>query len=296
MRYITKCFITAQLFSFCIENDILSLMSYRRLEFSGFLIRLGALMNKLFQTLFVLFAISSQSHATPVKPLKSIDESKLLPFSQSSFQNSYSKDLSGLYSIESFQSLDIKQPHNSFDQLYKHAQKGQGELENITELIALATGTHTFSSGVKSSDRALNKINNKLGGESERITDLTRTSIVSSDVPSLVRTFELLEQQTDILRVKNRFKTPGPSGYRDLSLLVRLPKSQIVAEVQLHLQAFSTIKNGAEHLNYEQIQNIERKQISENRALNDIEIATIAKLRKESKQMYRSAWGNYLSA
>ncbi|GLS89959.1 phosphoribosylglycinamide formyltransferase [Psychromonas marina] len=253
-------------------------------------------MNKLFQTLFVLFAISSQSHATPVKQFKSIDESKLLPFTQSNLQHSYAKNLQGLYSIKSFQALDINQPFNDFELLYQRAISGQSELENITELIAFATGTQALSSGVKSEARAMNKINSKLGGHSEQITDLARTSIVSSDVSALVNVFESLEQQTEILRIKNRFKTPGASGYRDLSLLVRLPETQIVAEVQLHLEAFSIIKNGAEHENYEQIQHIERKKISENRALNDIERATIAKLRKESMQMYQGAWHEYLSA
>lgn len=253
-------------------------------------------MNKLFQTLFVLFAISSQSHAAPLKLLENLDDSKLLPFSQSNLQKSYSRDLQGLYSIEPFQSLHIKQPYKNFNLLYQNAQSGQSELESITELIALATNTHTFSSGLKSPARALNKINNKLGGNSEQITDLARTSIVSPDVASLVKTFELLEQQTKVLRVKNSFKTPGPSGYRDLNLLVRLPNSQIVAEVQLHLEAFSAIKNGAEHANYEQIQRIQHKQIIEDRELNDIEQATIAKLRKQSQQMYHSAWDQYLSA
>ena len=253
-------------------------------------------MNKLFQTLFVLFAISSQSHAVPVKLLDNIADSKLLPFSQSNLQKSYSKDLQGLYSIEPFQSVHIKQPYNNFNLLYQNALSGQSELENLTDLVALATGTHTFSSGIKSPSRALNKINNKLDGNSEQITDLVRTSIVSSNVASLVNTFELLEQQTEVLRVKNRFNKPGPSGYRDLSLLVRLPESKIVAEVQLHLEAFSAIKNGPEHTNYEQIQTIERKQIIEKRALNDIEQATIAKLRTHSKKMYHRAWDQYLSA
>jgi len=253
-------------------------------------------MNKLFQTLFVLFAISSQSHAAPVKPVKIIDESKLLPFSQSNFHNSYAKNLTGLYSIKSFQSLDIKQPYNDFSLLYQHAMSGQSELENLTQFVALTTGTQTFSSGLKSEMRALNKINSKLGGHSEKITDLARTSIVASNVSSLVSAYALLEQQTDILRVKNRFKTPGASGYRDLSLLVRLPDSQIIAEVQLHLEAFSEIKNGVEHTNYEQIQRIERKKITENRELNDIEKASIAKLRKASMQMYDGAWNQYLSA
>lgn len=253
-------------------------------------------MNKLFQTLFVLFAMSSQGNAAPVKLHQNLDENNLLPASQSKALNSYSKDLAGLYSVKAFKSNHIKQPYNDFNRLYQNAITGQSELESITELIALATGTTTLSSGVKSPQRALNKINAKLAGNSEQITDLARTSIVAKDVPSLMNALELIEQQTQLLRIKNRFKTPGASGYRDLNLLVRLPESNIVAEVQLHLEAFSEIKNGPEHDNYEQIQHIERMQLVESRPLTDIEKASINKLRKQSQQMYHSAWNQYLSA
>ena len=253
-------------------------------------------MSKLFQTLFVLLAMSSQGNAAPVKSTNDIDASKLLPFSQASFKSGYSKDLAGLYSVNSFQSSHVKQPYSDFDLLYQQALIGQSELENITGLIALITGTKTLSSGIKSQGRALNKINSKLSGNSEQITDLARTSLVAKDVPALMAVFELIEQQTQVVRIKNRFKTPGASGYRDLSLLVQLPESKIIAEVQIHLQAFSVIKNGQEHENYEQIQQIERLQLTENRALSEIELVAINKLRTQSKQMYHRAWDEYLSA
>jgi len=253
-------------------------------------------MNKLFQTLFMLFAISSQGNAAPVKLPHNLDEGKLLPFSQAKLKTSHAKDVAGLYGVEAFKSEQVKQPYSNFHQLYQHAIAGQDELEIITERIALATGTTALSSGVKSPQRALNKINSKLAGNSEQITDLARTSIVAKDIPALMSAFELVEQQTELVRIKNRFKTPGPSGYRDLSLLVRLPESKIVAELQIHLEAFSVIKNGAEHHNYEQIQYIERMQLTENRALSEIECATIAKLREESKALYHTAWQQYLAA
>ena len=253
-------------------------------------------MSKLFQTLFVLLAMSSQVNATSVKLPNNLEDNKLLPFSQPNLRKSYAKDLSGLYSVKSFQSSHIKQPYSEFDLLYQNAITGQSELENITEFIALATATHTFSSGVKSQQRAINKINSKLSGNNDQIMDLARTSIVAQDVQSLMNAFELIEQKTQIVRIKNRFKTPGASGYRDLSLLVRLPESKIIAEVQIHLEAFSVIKNGKEHDNYEQIQQIERKQLTENRVLSEIELASLNKLRKQSKQMYHNAWNQYLSA
>ncbi|WP_019614042.1 hypothetical protein [Psychromonas ossibalaenae] len=287
-------------------------------------------MNKLFQTLFVLLAMSSQTNATPTKLHQNIDAAKLLTFTQANRKNSdsesifplldssyqandepaqsllpftpaertstYPKNLMGLYSISDYRCDPIKQPYSEFTELYQNALTGQSELESLTERIALLSQTSSFSSGIKSKARALNKINTKLAGSSELITDLARSSIVAQDIPSLLSAFELIEQQTQIVRIKNRFKSPGASGYRDLSLLVRLPESQLIAEVQLHLEAFSTIKNGKEHHNYEQIQRIERLQLSENRALSELELAAVNKLRKESKQMYHYAWNQYLSA
>ena len=253
-------------------------------------------MKKLFQTLCVLLTLSSQANATPEKLHRNIDAGKLLPFTQANNVNSYSKDLEGLYSIKAFQSNYIKQPYSVFDQLYQNAIDAQTELEMITERIALQSDTLTFSSGIKSKLRALNKINTKFAGNTEEIVDLARTSIVTKDVPTLMNVFELLEQETQLVRVKNRFKTPGASGYRDLSLLVRLPETQIIAEVQLHLEAFFVIKNGREHDNYERIQQIERLQLTDKRVLSEIEQAAVDKLRKESQQLYQHAWNQYLSA
>lgn len=295
-------------------------------------------MNKLFQTLFVLLAMSSQTNAAPIKLHQSSDASRLLTFNQANRKEAdsdnlfplldiaykandaptapyyytdaetllpftpanntvtYPKNLAGLYSINDYRADQIKQPYSKFAELYPHAVIGQNELEDLTERIAQHSETTFFSSGPKSKTRALNKISTKLAGNSELVTDLVRTSIVAQDIPSLLSAFELIEQQTQLVRIKNRFKTPGPSGYRDLSLLVRLPESQLIAEIQLHLEAFSVIKNGKEHHNYEQIQQIERLQLSEKRVLSELEQAAVNKLRNESKQMYHSAWNQYLSA
>lgn len=253
-------------------------------------------MSKLFQTLFVLLVMSSQGNASPVKQHQRVDASKLLPFSQQNRNNTQPRNLAGLFSITEYNALNIKQPHSDFNQLYQKAVSGQTELETVTQKIAQQSNTYTHSSGLKSKQRARDKVAAKYTGNSDKITDITRTSIVAQNIPTLMSAFELLEEKTQILRIKNRFVSPNPSGYRDLSLLVRLPESGIVAEVQLHLEAFSVIKNGKEHDNYELIQEMQRLQLTENRALSEIEQASIDKLRKESQQMYQQAWDQYLSA
>ncbi|WP_372882411.1 RelA/SpoT domain-containing protein [Psychromonas sp.] len=253
-------------------------------------------MSKLFQTLFVVMAISSQANASTVKSDQRPDNNKLLPLSQPGPRNSQPHNLAGLFSIKEYQSSYLKQPYNDFDLLYQKAILAQSELETVIDQIALKTNAYTFSSGLKSKQRAMRKITLKHAGRSEKITDLVRTSIVAQDVPTLINSFELLAQQTQLVRIKNRFANPNCSGYRDLSLLLRLPESGIIAEVQLHLEAFSFIKNGEEHNNYEQIQQIELLQISERRGLSEIELTAIDKLRRESKLLYQQAWQQYLSA
>jgi len=77
--------------------------------------------------------------------------------------------------------------------------------------------------------------------------------------------------------------------------LVRLPKTNIIAEVQLHLKAIAEVKSGAEHELYEIIQGIERVASAQNRALNDIETAQITSLRRQSLELYQQAWQPYIT-
>ncbi|MFA0085507.1 phosphoribosylglycinamide formyltransferase [Vibrio sp. 10N.286.49.C2] len=208
--------------------------------------------------------------------------------------SNFKHSLSGLYGINPVDT-DVAQPHADFDVLYSKAHQAQHELESLCKSTALLTQTDAQFSGVKSSERALEKINTELNGEVNQITDLARATIVANDVSSLVSAFEALSREAKVVRVKNRFKSPNPSGYRDLNLLVQLPKTGIVAEVQLHLKAIADVKNGPEHDLYEIIQGIERNAATHNRSLNDIETAQITSLRRQSMELYQNAWQPYIT-
>ncbi|MCW8336482.1 RelA/SpoT domain-containing protein [Vibrio paucivorans] len=206
----------------------------------------------------------------------------------------FKHSLSGLYGI---QSTDITplQPYSDFDILYSKAHQAQHELETICKSTALLTSTDAYFAGVKSQKRAEEKIQHELGGKPERITDLARATIVADDVASLMEVYEVLNRETTVVKVKNRFKKPGDSGYRDLNLLVQLPKTDIIAEVQLHLKAIADVKNGPEHDLYEVIQTIERKAAAENRTFTEFEQAQIANMRRESRELYQNAWQPYIT-
>ncbi|WIH21426.1 phosphoribosylglycinamide formyltransferase [Photobacterium damselae] len=209
-------------------------------------------------------------------------------------QKFFQKSLSGLYNVPSWQADSIQQPYSDFATLYQNAELAQHELSVMMHEIALASNAHPIIPTVKSEQRAKVKIAQELNGQVDRITDLSRATLIADDIPSLMQAFELLNKEARIVAVKNRFKNPAPSGYRDLKVLVELPKTQLIAEVQLHLDEIATIKNGEEHKIYEQIQKIERTAQTEARPFNDIEQTKIKKLRSISQQMYQDAWQQYL--
>ncbi|KAB0287149.1 RelA/SpoT domain-containing protein [Vibrio fortis] len=202
--------------------------------------------------------------------------------------------LSGLYGIKAFDS-NPTQPYTDFDVLYSKSHQAQAELETICKSTALLTNSEALFAGVKSQARAEEKIALELNGDVSRITDLARATIIANDVESLVEVYEAVSREADVVKVKNKFKSPADSGYRDLNLLVRLPKTNIIAEVQLHLKAIADVKSGPEHELYEIIQGIERNALAQNRPINDIEAAQINNLRSQSLELYQQAWQPYIT-
>ncbi|UTV29753.1 RelA/SpoT domain-containing protein [Photobacterium atrarenae] len=248
----------------------------------------------LFRTGFFLFCLLSPN--TLIAAQQRFTEPDLETASDRSFFNKqvFQQNLSGLYSIDSWKAAEIRQPYPTFSPLYQAARGAQQELDGVLKRIGAATATKPLIANIKSAHRAKEKIATDLQGDCRRITDLARGSLIADDIPTLVQAFEQLSQELTIVSVKNRFKTPAPSGYRDLNVLVRLPQSQLVAEVQFHLAAIAEVKSGPEHQLYEHIQQIERRGLEENRALSPLEQAKIARLRQSSQQLYQTAWQQYL--
>ncbi|MEJ2766379.1 phosphoribosylglycinamide formyltransferase [Photobacterium sp. MCCC 1A19761] len=206
----------------------------------------------------------------------------------------FQRSLSGLYAIPSYRAPTLAQPHRDFNSLYTAAAQAQQELEALIHRVSLTTQTRPVIPGMKSIERARYKIDTELNGQPDQLTDLARGSVVARDIGSIVQTFELFNQEAEIVEVKNRFKQPASSGYRDLKLLIRLPESQLIAEVQLHLEAISAIKNGPEHGIYETIQGIERQAEQAQRALTPLERRQLTDLRRQAQTLYQTAWHQYL--
>ncbi|MBY3787398.1 phosphoribosylglycinamide formyltransferase [Photobacterium carnosum] len=247
------------------------------------------------RTSFVLFCMLSRTvvAAPAIAPAFNTHDQSQTRQTQAS-RKAFQRDLSGLYSIQSWRDDNLRQPFNNFDALYLASTTAQIELQTLLQSVSLASATNIVIPKIKSAQRSQQKIATELQGETDKITDIARGSIIANDIPTLVQAYELLAKEATIVSVKNRFKNPTPSGYRDLNVLVRLPHSQIITEVQLHLNEISTIKNGPEHDLYEKIQHIERLAQQQQRSLSEFEAAQIKQLRQQSHQLYQTAWLGYL--
>lgn len=252
-------------------------------------------MSLLLRTTALMLLILSRSPAfASTIPLNSS-----APEPQGEYQNQinaqrFKHSLSGLYGIPTTYHT-VVQPYNDFDVLYSKAHQAQHELETLCKSTSMLTSTQALFSGVKSYPRAKEKVTLELNGQAERITDLARATMIADDVPSLVEAYEALGKEATIVKVKNRFKAPAASGYRDLSVLVELPQTKIIAEVQFHLQAIAEVKSGPEHALYEQIQQIERQARHEQRELTAWEEMKINQIRGKSLNLYQQAWLPYIT-
>ena len=237
-------------------------------------------MNKLFRTLFIFLVLLStrQITAQPLAPVDKQDDK--VPFGLNLGTHNA---LDILYSIPDFQAYQPMQQSADLIDLMTQADLAQTELGQLLSVISQQNKTTMLLPAAKSYQRALQKVTHKFEGDA-------RGSIVANNVDDLMASYKMLAQNSEVVQIKNRFANPKASGYRDLNVLLKLPQSQMIVEVQLHLQTIANIKSGQDHKHYEQIQQIEAIASMEHRALNEFEIQQITRIRQQSHKQYHKAW------
>ncbi len=244
-------------------------------------------MNRIFRTFFIFLLLLTTRNAvavtvdtSPVKPIYDVNHTLI-------------DDLDSLLNLASTSGTAPKQYTDNLNQLFERAPLAQTELTNLLNDISQDCHAQLLIPEIKSYQRAQLKIDRKFDGDASYITDIARATLVADDVETLMRSYHALAETTEVVQVKNRFAEPKASGYRDLNLLVKLPQTKMIVEVQLHLAEIADIKSGPEHHVYEQIQNIEAIAQTQHRALTDIELMQIVKLRQSSHKLYHKAWLGY---
>ncbi len=225
-------------------------------------------------------AIAVEVDTKPVKPVYD-------------FRQVVSNDLESLLALQESHGGAPQQFTHELDTLFERAPYAQSELTDLVTYISEQNHAFTIIPEIKSYQRAQQKVAMKFDGDASYLTDIARATIVADDVGSLMNAYKAIVAQAEVVQIKNRFANPKASGYRDLNLLVKLPQSQMVAEVQLHLNKIAEIKSGPEHHVYEQIQQIELQAQLQHRSVSELELMQIVKLRQASHKMYHKAWLTY---
>ena len=123
---------------------------------------------------------------------------------------------------------------------------------------------------LKSADGIQRKLND--GDDITEILDVMGMTIVVSDIQTLVKITEELHSRNEVVRIKDRYKIPEKSGYRDILTNVQLSDGMI-AEVQINTEQMLAAKKGDGHKIYEVERTLENEakagNLTEEEALTD---------------------------
>ncbi|BDM65679.1 GTP pyrophosphokinase [Shewanella sp. NFH-SH190041] len=250
-------------------------------------------MNKLLRSFLILLLLLSAKTGFAAPVGITLTTLLSLPAQQLTQRQQHRHDRVGLTALDQTLSAPALQPTDNLSQLYQLAPVAQMELSQLLSQAAVASQTEMHLADIKTRSRASQKISGKLAGDTRQLTDLVRGTLVADSISDLMQSYDFLQQQGEILQLKNRFASPKHSGYRDLNLLVRLPQSGMVAEIQLHLRKIADIKSGVEHQVYQQVQAIEFGARRASRELTELERARIIRLQQDSHKQYHKAWLYY---
>ncbi|WBB77356.1 toxin glutamine deamidase domain-containing protein [Micromonospora sp. WMMD882] len=140
------------------------------------------------------------------------------------------------------------------DDLYLAAAHAQQELTGLALRLAgegeRKVGEADWRREPKDRQRAEDKIA-KYGGEVSRLLDLAAAKIEFSSLGDVYRALAALreEPEVEIIHLRDRFRNPQDSGYRDIQLQLQMSNGHI-AEFRLHLAALDEVAKW-EHALYE---------------------------------------------
>ena len=183
----------------------------------------------------------------------------------------------------------LKQSSNDLDELYQQAAEAQPYLNQLTQKVANQLGGEALiPKTLKARERSQEKIAADYGGDASRITDLARSSVIFETEEQVLQALNVLQQDMNVLRVKNRFEKPV-NGYRDVLLNLLMPNGHIV-EMQLHLRSILEAKYQFGDNIYQEIRTIEANATKEQRDLTPDETKRLEQLRSQAEKLYNEAF------
>jgi hypothetical protein len=199
--------------------------------------------------------------------------------------------------------VKINQGAEDVDELRAMALRVIPAHNRVTEEVAeTGGGRATIASELKDEDRMREKYGDQYESAHKKIGDVVRTSIIFDDLGSLYRAVIKLYETVEIIRVKDRFINPRPSGYRDLLFNIRLEDPETgkdhITEVQFQLAAIHNVRK-EEHTLYRKRRTLEQecdlylKQNPGDEAGVEELRREISRLEGESSEIFEEAWKPY---
>jgi hypothetical protein len=161
-------------------------------------------------------------------------------------------------------------PAGDFVELYKQAHEVQHTLMAHAEAWAKKHGGTRKGGGVKDPKRALQKTFRSYGGDSRRLCDLARTTIVFRSFDDMADCLETITKSKMKMYAKisdkeqNRFnpRYSPVDGYRDLQLRINISNDLCeghVCEIQMHIYPMHKLKNDEAHSKYKKFRDLTAK-------------------------------------
>lgn len=234
--------------------------------------------------------IESATNADEAKQIgKLIEELKILTYIKG--KSAYWKKISDEI-VFKVPKREVFQPTKNLESLYHQAKTANKELVERTEEFAQNTrGKAGFREGLKSRERALEKINADYNGDASKLLDIAGSKVVYNSVDELYNALKLFDDNFEILKIKDRIQNPI-NGYRDILMNIKMKNGHIV-EFRLHLKEMDEIAEGIGHKLYEQQRSIEA--ISKTRNLTKEEKIKIATLKRAQLNVYEETWNKIIN-
>ena len=150
---------------------------------------------------------------------------------------------------ERFTTTPVQGGHlEDVDDLMAEAEEVETAFHAATERLITEAGGVFKQGPLKKKSRVQEKMENDYNNDHRRVVDIVRDSGVFKTMASYLIAVERLmngDCGLEIVRFKDRLADGGNSfGYRDLMMNLKLPGSEHIGELQLHLKSIIDIKPG----------------------------------------------------
>jgi inosine triphosphate pyrophosphatase len=180
-----------------------------------------------------------------------------------------------------------------YDKLHKKLSKIKPSFDKSIKKVASKNHSTVFIPPLKLKERAMQKAKTKYEGDMTKVTDLLRASIVSRIYSRVDEIVNDIERNFEVIRIKDRFKSPKYDNYRDILINVKFKNT--IAEIQIHVNKLLDTKEYLNHLFYRINQIIQAQKKTDKRDFFSWEEHIMEDIIKIEKYSNQQAWYRQLA-